>query len=52
MIYTIIAMSMVDATFYPIRSFGFETYEACQTFINDIIVIPESNMIYGCFVMG
>lgn len=47
--YIIIAIEIATTDFYPIRSFGFETYTACHIFIVEIIVAPELGMIYGCF---
>lgn len=47
--YIIIALNMLTAAFYPIESFGFKTHIDCQTFIEEMIVAPESDTIYGCF---
>lgn len=47
--YIIIALNMLTAAFYPIESFGFETPEDCQVFIDEMIVAPAENTIYACF---
>ena len=48
--YIIIAMHMLTGSLYPIESFGFETHEECQVFVDVMIIAPERNTMYACFL--
>jgi hypothetical protein len=50
MTYIIIAMSMLTGALHPIVSFGFETQEECHEFVEVMIVAPERNTMYGCYL--